>query len=239
MTQPDPWASAGAAPAATATRVPPAQGYGNPAPEPAATAPHGSSLVEGYAPAPAKQSSLFGPTVETLPSLFTIAHAPGTRIKGKITAEPRDVHSTCHPSQAPDKVSRLKQYWVTDPQTGQRRPGISPVDAITGKPNDPVMNLVLSMETDERDPQIPGDDGRRSWFIQGSAKAPKGHVLGNPVLSARRALMDALQLAGESGVSITCDKDMVGKFIEVHRVQRENPAVSTSSWFWQARITAA
>jgi hypothetical protein len=233
MTQPvnDPWAAASpvthSAPAPT-REYSSAADYGQPADG-------GSSLGEGYQ---SKQSSLWGPTIETLPSLFTLDHAPGTRIKLKITAKPKDVQSTCHPTQSPDRKSRLKQFWCTDPRTGRRAPGLEQIDRITGKPNDPVLNLVISGETAERDPKIEGDDGRRSWFVSGSAKAPAGHVTGNPVASSRRALLDALQLAGQVGVSITSDEDMVGKTIEVHRVQRLEPGVTTSSWTWQARITA-
>lgn len=232
----DPWAAASAAPAGQASTREHnnAAAYGQ-APEQG----EASSLAGSYAPEPGKQSSLFGPTAETLPSLFTLQHGPGTKIKMKITAAPRDVQSTCHPSQAPDKKSRLKQYWVTDPATGARRPGVDPIDRATGKPNDPVMNLVISGETDERDPQIEGDDGKRSWFVSGSAKSPKGHTLGNPVLSSRRAVLDALELAVNAGMVITKDEDLIGKFIEVHRVQREQPNVTTSPWFWQARITAS
>lgn len=219
MTQPDPWAASAAQPAATTQ---------------ADTA---SSLAGDYAPEPPKQSSLFGPTIETLPSLFTLQHAPGTEIKGKILSEPRDVHSTCHPTQSPDKKSRLKQYWVTDPTTQKRVPGLAPVDPQTGKPNDPVMNLVISLQTDQRDPQIEGDDGRRSWFIQGSAKPPKGHVLGAPVTSSKLAILDALKLAAQAGVGITSDQDMIGKFLTVRRIEREQPGVQTSPWKWQARIT--
>lgn len=231
----DPWAAAAAGPATSPAGTREhnsAAAYGQPNPD-------ASSLGDAYAPEPEAQSSLFGPTLETLPSLFTLSHAPGTKIKGKIFAKPRDVQSTCHPSQSPDKQSRLKQYWVTDPSTGKRSPGLAAVDPLTGKPNDPVKNLVISMETGERDPQIEGDDGRRSWFVSGTVKAPKGHVVGEPVMSSRLALMDAIKLANSSGISITSDASMVGKVIEVHRVRREQPNVSTSSWFWQARIAAS
>lgn len=228
----DPWAAASAAPVATREHNN-AAAYGQP------DETTSSSLAGSYAPEPAKQSSLWGSNIETLPSLFTLQHAPGTKIKMKITAAPKDVQSTCHPSASPDHKSRLKQYWVTDPATGTRRPGVDPIDRATGKPNDPVMNLVISGETDERDPQIEGDDGRRSWFVSGSAKPPRGHVLGDPVLSSRRAVLDALELAVKGGMSITCDDDLKGKFIEVHRVRRDQPNVSTSPWFWQARITAS
>jgi hypothetical protein len=230
MTQPvnDPWVAASASPAPAATReYNSASAYGQ----------ESSSLSEGYAPEPAKQSSLFGPNIESLPSLFTLAHAPGTEIRLKVTAAPKDVQSTCHPSQAPDRVSRLKQYWVTDPSTGKRAPGLSPVDPATGKPNDPVLNLVISGQTAERDPQIEGDDGRRSWFVSGSAKPPKGHVTGNPVASSRLALLDAIKLANAAGIAITGDQAFINLDVAVRRVEREQPGVTTSSWKWQARIT--
>ncbi len=230
MTQPsnDPWAAASAT-AQTGTRQHgSAADYGQPADT-------GSSLGDSYAEQETN-SSLFGSTLETLPSLFTLDHAPGTKIKLTITAKPRDVQSTCHPSQSPDRQSRLKQYWVTDPATGKRSPGLAAVDPATGKPNDPVLNLVISGQTAERDPKIEGDDGRRSWFISGSAKPPKGHKVGEPVASARLAVLDALRLAAASGVRITSDADMVDKTIEAHRVQRLQPGVTTSSWLWQARF---
>jgi len=232
MTQADPWGAASIAPTSTPVRDELVQGYGNPAPA-------GSSLSEGYAPEPAKQSSLFGPSTETLPSMFTLAHAPGTVIRGTIIAPPKDVQSTCHPTASPDRKSRLKQYWCTDPTTGKRGPGIAAVDPATGRPNDPVMNLVISVQTDQRDAEIPGDDGRRAWFVQGSVKPPRVHQPGEPVMSSRLALMDAIKLAGQSGVSLTSDEDMIGKTIMVNRVRREQPSVQTSPWFWQVRITAA
>lgn len=219
MTQPnDPWAAATAGPAPSADAS-------------------ASSLSEGYAPEPGKQSSLFGPTFESFPSLFTQAHVPGTEFKGKITGAPRDVQSTCHPSKAPDKVSRLKEFWVTDPTTGKRAPGLAPVDPRTGKANDPVMNTVVTIQTDQRDPSVDGDDGRRSWFIQGSAKAPAGHKTGDPVASSKRAMLDAIILAGAAGISITKDEDLKDLTLSVRRVERVQPGVSTSPWKWQARIT--
>lgn len=224
----NPWAAAAQQQTAPASTTPPASNGTE----------QTSSLGDAYDEV-ADSSSLFGATFESLPSLFGLEHAPGTKIRLTITVKPRDVQSTCHPSASPDRQSRLKQYWVTDPTSGKRKPGLEAVDPRTGKANDPVMNLVISGQTAERNPKIPGDDGRRSWFVSGSAKAPKGHVTGNPVLSSKRAVLDALQLAAESGLRITNDEQMIGKVIEVHRVEREQPGVSTSSWFWQARITVS
>lgn len=223
MTQPnyadDPWAAAASGTREHAS----ASAYGQPDTS--------SSLAGDCAPEPEKQSSLFGATIETLPSLFTLQHAPGTSICLTITAKPKDVQSTCHPSKSPDRQSRLKEFWVTDPQTGKRLPGLTAVDPITGKPNDPVMNLVVSGDTNERDPQIEGDDGRRSWFVSGSAKAPKGHKPGDAVASSRLALIDAIRMDGR----ITCDADMVGRVVEIQRVERTGPA-TTDPWKWRARF---
>jgi hypothetical protein len=218
----DPWASVGSAQTA-------------PAPTAPQTDAAASSLSDSYE---SEQSSLFGPAFESHPVLFTLADAPGTKIKGKIISKPRDVQSTCHPSESPDRKSRLKQYWVTD-STGRRMPGLDAVDPRTGKPNDPVNNLVVSLETDRRDPSIPGDDGRRTWFLQGSYKAPKGHKVGDPTTSAKLALKDALQLASQAGIRIGNDNDMLDKYLEVHRIDRVEPSVTTSPWLWQARITAS
>lgn len=179
------------------------------------------------------QSSLFGATIETLPSLFTLQHAPGTTIRLTITAKPKDVQSTCHPSKSPDGKSRLREYWNDDPATGARKPGLVAADPRTGKPNDPVMNLVLSGDTAERDTAIEGDDGRRSWFLNGSARAPKGHKVGDPTTSSRLALIDAIKLDGK----ISCDADMINRVIEVRRIERTGLS-QTDKWKWQARFVA-
>ncbi len=218
MTQPsnDPWAAA----SATAQTGPPAD--------------ENTSLSDSFAPT-GSGTGLFDEDTERADSLFTLNHAPGTKIKVKITAEPREVHSTCHPSQSPDKQSRLKQYWMRDPNTGKRAPGLAEF-APDGSPNDKVENLVITGQTDERNPAVEGDDGRRSWFVSGSKYPPKGHKIGEPVLSGRIAVKDAIRLAIAGGMRMTCEADLVGKTIEVHRVRRLQPGVTTSSWLWQARF---
>lgn len=221
MTSNDPWATAAA-------------GAAGPADE---TNADSGGLVEQYDDADSGDSGLLGDLVEAHPSLFTRAHPPNTTITGTIVSAPRKVHATCHPSQSPDRKSRLKLYWVTDPATGKTRPGFAAVDPITGKPNRKVEDQAITVQTDERDPAIPGDDGRRTWFLSGSTRVPRGHVRGEPILSSRAAMMEAVALAKQDGIRFVNDDSFIGLGLAATRGERENPAVETSSWFWQARLS--
>lgn len=219
----DPWASVGSAQTA-------------PAPTAPQTDAAASSLGGSYASEPEAQSSLFAPRQESYPILFNASHAPGTRIKGKVFAKPKNVQATCHPNH-PDSGGQRRKMWWNEGPSGPR-PGLIEFDPQTRDRNRPVENLVISMETDQRDPKIEGDTGKRSWFTPANATPPPGHVTGQPVANALIAVQDALKLAAQAGLRIASDEAMIGKHLEVCRVEREQPGVNTSSWLWQARITA-
>lgn len=238
-TQNDPWAAAQAYTApqqAPQTYAPPAgQQYGG-----GEGGSQASSLAGSFAPQPGSGSQLFAPQGESLPALFTLTHAPGTEFRGKILSAPRDVQSTSYPRTPGDP--RLPLFWTTDPQ-GKRVPGPAPIDPITGKPNDKVMDTVVELQTDARltpeerartGRQDYQDDGRRIWQISGS-KRPKGHELGKPT-NSMRALLDAIEIAVKSGIKITDEESMVGLYLTVKRVQRVQPGVGTSPWTFVARL---
>jgi hypothetical protein len=220
----DPWAAAAVATAPAATQ--PAQGS--------------STLAGSLAP---KGSQLFnsGGNGNFYPALFNKTHAPGTKFTGTILTPPRDVQSMSFPRNEGDP--RLPQFWVTD-AIGKRKPGTDPIDVRTGKPNDPVMDLLIELQTDIRfdaatlaaigRPADFVDDGKRAFQVSGS-KRPKGHVAGTPT-NAMRAVLDALEAAGREGLKITSEEDMVGLKLDAIRVDRIQPGVSTSPWLYVARL---
>lgn len=227
----DPWAAAAVATAPATQSV-----YAGQQPAPGAS----STLAGSLAP---KGSQLFnnGGNGNFYPALFNKTHAPGTKFTGTILTPPRDVQSMSFPRNEGDP--RLPQFWVTD-AIGKRKPGTDPIDVRTGKPNDPVMDLLIELQTDIRfdaatlaaigRPADFVDDGKRAFQVSGS-KRPKGHVAGTPT-NAMRAVLDALEAAGREGLKITSEEDMIGLKLDAIRVDRIQPGVSTSPWLYVARL---
>jgi hypothetical protein len=225
----DPWAAAAVATA-------PAAGQ-----QTAGQAPQGSTSLAGSLASKGSQLFNNGGNGNFYPALFNKTHAPGTKFTGTILTAPRDVQSMSFPRNEGDP--RLPQYWVTD-TLGKRKPGTDPVDARTGKPNDPVMDLLIELQTDIRfdaatlaaigRPSDFEDDGKRAFQVSGS-KRPKNHVAGTPT-NSMRAVLDALEAAGREGLKITDEESMIGLKLDVIRVDRIQPGVSTSPWLYVARL---
>jgi hypothetical protein len=195
-----------------------------------------------------KGSSLFnGGNGNFYPALFNKTHAPGTEFSGIILTPPRDVQSMSFPRK--DGDPRLPQYWVTDPATGKRVPGTTAVDPITHKPNDPVQDLLIELQTNVRFDAATlaaigrdatyEDDGKRAWQINGK-KRPAGHVAGQPT-NAMRAVLDAIEAFNNAGSAkkITDEESMVGLRLTARRVERIQPGVSTSPWLYIAKLEVA
>jgi len=203
----------------------------------------GGSLSGSFA---SKGSSLFnGGNGNFYPALFNKTHAPGTEFSGVILTPPRDVQSMSYPRNPGDP--RLPQFWVTDAQ-GKRVPGTAPVNPITHQPNDPVMDLLVELQTDVRFDAATlaaigrdatyVDDGKRAWQINGK-KRPANHVAGQPV-NPVRAVLDAIEAYNTTATKkITDEESMVGLRLTARRVERIQPGVSTSPWLYVARLTPA
>jgi hypothetical protein len=229
----DPWAAAQVATAPVqpaATQQAPAQS---------------GNLAGSFAP---KGSSLFsnGGNGNFYPALFNKTHAPGTEFSGVILTPPRDVQSMSFPRKEGDP--RLPQYWVNDPATGKRVPGTAPRDPISNEPNEPVMDLLIELQTETRFDAATlaaigrdtsyVDDGKRAFQISGK-KRPAGHVAGQAT-NPMRAVLDAIEAFNAAGTAkITDEESMVGLRLTVRRVDRIQPGVSTSPWLYVARITKA
>lgn len=104
------------------------------------------------------------------------------------------------------------------PQVQQQR------DVQSGQPKhwpdgNPMMQLVVTVQTDQRDPALAEDDGRRRIFVKGQMK---------------NAVQDAVKLAGARGLE-------VGGYLSVtysHDGQKSNPAFSAPKQF-RAQYTPA
>jgi hypothetical protein len=117
--------------------------------------------------------------------------APGTTVSGRIT-EPPQVQ------QQRDVQSGQPKHWPD---------------------GNPMMQLVVTVQTDQRDPVVSEDDGRRRIFVKGQMK---------------NAIQDAVKLVGARGLE-------VGGLLSVtytHDGQKTNPAFSAPKQF-RAQYTAA
>lgn len=167
--------------------------------------------------------------LERHPGLFTKYHLPNTTFAGTIR-DVREIHATCHPSKSPDRLTRMKEYFQVNPETGRTEKVLNPVNPVTREANRKVLDHVVVIQTNERDASVENDTGIRAWFISG-ARNPKGYVYPAPTTSARAAFFAAGKAAG-----VKSQEDCKGRPIEVTRHNRENPSIDTSHWLWTCKI---
>lgn len=203
--------------------------------DPWATADAATPAASSAGPAPAGASSrpardLFADDeFERHPGLFTKFTPPETTFRGTIL-DVREIHATCHPSKSPDRTSRMKEYFQVNPDNGRTEKVLNPVNPVTREANRPVLDHVVVIQTDERDPANEDDTGIRTWFISG-AKRPKDYAYPAPSTSSRAVFFGAGAAAG-----VKSQDECKGKPIEVTRHNRENPKVDTSHWIWSCKI---
>jgi hypothetical protein len=83
---------------------------------------------------------------------------------------------------------------------------------------DPIMGIHVVVQTTERDPSIEGDDGRRTFYIEGRY--------------IKEAVREAVRTAGAPGLEI-------GGQVSVTFTHREDPMDKRSRKFWQVTYTPA
>ncbi len=84
---------------------------------------------------------------------------------------------------------------VCDPApTVKQQTEIGTGKAVTWDNGDPKMQLVVTIQTDRRDPVIPNDDGRRALYVKGSTKAGSR--------SLHDAVSTAVRAVGARGLAI-------------------------------------
>lgn len=84
-------------------------------------------------------------------------------------------------------------------------------DADTGKgktfeSGDPMMQVVITLQTDARDPEIEDDDGRRRLFAKGGKGTDKGKSMRDAIAEAvKKAGTQKLEVGGELAVKYVAD----------------------------------
>lgn len=173
-------------------------------------------------------SLLFGGGQSAL-SMFNRTHLLGTKRKGRILGV-RDVHAV-------DLETRALKYWRTTKVEGLKSWTFDPMDAPTGKRNDPIKEVWVSTQTDYRvtrqewaavrpnrvDEFRDGeDDGLRNFIASGQGVA---------------ALKKAIREANAKGGGITSYKSLQGWDIEVERAGQKPNGQFQPSWILEITLT--
>jgi hypothetical protein len=196
----DPWAAASAG---TATTTEP-NGNGN------------TSALEGsFVPERNTRTAediLFGAGMA--PSLFTKDHQIGVDRVGVITDLPFDTQSLSFGDRKPE-------FWSAD---GKKT--MDAVDRATGKPNRPVMNVVVPLATEYRFTQaeldekgLAADDGARAWYLSGED------------LKAFRAAIKAARVPNMAA--------LVGMRLTARRTGQQPSGKGNPKWLYAAKLEQA
>lgn len=105
-----------------------------------------------------------------------------------------------------------RQERVYDP----KNPGNGPLAFFPS--GDPIMGIVVVLQTQQRDPSIPGDDGVRTVYVEGQ--------------ELKATVRRAVQAAGAKGLE-------VGGLLTVTFTHRENPYDTKSKKFYTAEFVPA
>jgi hypothetical protein len=108
---------------------------------------------------------------------------------------------------------------ITEPAQVQQQRDVQTGEKKFWKDGNPMMQLVVTVQTDQRDPMLADDDGRRRLFVKGQMKT---------------AIQDAVKLAGARGLE-------VGGHLQVtytHDGPKSNPAFSAPKQY-RAQYTPA
>jgi hypothetical protein len=181
---------------------------------PAQAADTNGNLTTAYT---GEQSQLFsGPVLP--PSLLNKTHGMGTERTGKISEKPYDV-------QARDFNTKQPKFFLATPAADGKKVGPVAVDPTTGKPNNPVKDTVIVLDTDYRfdaaecaavgrDANMP-DDGKRAFYASGD---------------------DLKQLRAEiRRLGLRSEEEMIGlTFTVVRTGQKPNPSGNPS---WVTKVT--
>lgn len=161
----------------------------------------GESRQAAYGSGP---SRLFG-NEGGAPSLMNKSHPVGTKRSGIVTKAPYDQQRT--------NMKGELLFWVA----GQKSPQPVAVDPNTGQKNRPVMDTVVEIDTEYTMDQAEALALNRDTPYEGGARRV---FVGKEL----KAFKEAIGAAVKAGVPLTCDEDMVGKRLTVHRVsQKPNP----------------
>lgn len=215
----DPWAAASVAttPAASGTQ----QGNSDGGQQ-------GSALGGAFAPS-GSGTALFNQG-SLAPSLFNKTHFVGTERRGRITKAPYE-------QQSVDRFNGgLPKYWSLSKVGGEKKNSpitTDAVDAPTGKPNRPVMDVMIELET-EYGPLSEVECGAVGREYPGQAGDSKRVfvVSGKDALDKFRKAIVAYNAKAKSigNPQLTCEEDLVGKGLIVKRAGQVPNNAGTKSW---------
>jgi hypothetical protein len=211
MSNPDPWAAQQAQATGATTTAPPA----NSAP---AAGNLGGSFQDG-------KSQLFN-TGSVAPSLLNKTHGLNTERTGVITKLPYD-------RQSVDYNTKRPKFWEDGNSGKGQKPVDYPVSKVTGRPNRPVMDTFLELETNYTMDAAEASAVGREGPYEGTERV---FVAGGADL---KALQDAIADANKRGLRIASEQDMVGKRITVKRVGQKPNESGNPSWILAIRLDAA
>jgi hypothetical protein len=201
VTTPDVWAAASAQQAT--------------APSSAATeAPAESNLDGAYAE---EESQLFSSGGGAGPSILNKTHYVGTVRTGIITKAPYDVQSR--------DINGKPKFW----QVGSPAPVTDAVNPITNKPNRPVMDTVLALQTEYR-----MDGNERAAINRDDSFEDEGQRSFSAGGRHLKTLRDAIGKA-----KITSGAQMVGKRFTVKRAGKVPNPNGNDSWVLEITISEA
>jgi hypothetical protein len=183
-----------------------------------------TQLAEAYVPEPETESQLFSGGGDSFPELFNKTHPLGTERTGIIT-KVQDVHSRTYKVGAPGDL----KYW----QEGEEKPVTKPVNPITGQRNRPVMDTVITVQTEYRvtDAECAAINRRRE-FVQQDTGMRRFTAGGFDYKVTKEALQrDAVTL----GLQKT--SDLIGKRLTVKRVGQKPTSEGNASWVLEVKFS--
>ena len=166
------------------------------------------------------------------PSLFNKTHFVGTERRGKITKAPYE-------QQSLDFNSRLPKYWSLSKVGGEQKNRAVTTDAIdgpTGKPNRPVMDVLIELETDygPLSQQECAAVGREYPAQAGDGKRVLA-VSGKDMLDKFRKAIAEFNAANPG--ALKSEEDLVGLYVTAKRVGQTPNQGGNASWVHEIRIS--
>jgi hypothetical protein len=167
------------------------------------------------------------------PSLFNKTHFLGTERKGKIVKAPYE-------QQSRDFNNKLPKYWSLSKVGGERKDRAVTTDAVdapTGKPNRPVMDVMVELETEygplsqQECLAIP-----REWPSQAGDSKRVFAVSGKDALDKFRKAIADFNAANPG--ALKSEEDLVGKFLTVKRVGQSPNAGGQPSWVVEIKLSS-
>lgn len=170
------------------------------------------------------------------PSLFNKTHFVGTERVGIITKAPYE-------RQSLDFNSRQPKYWSLSRVGGERGDRAVTTDSIdkpTGKPNRPVMDTLIDLDTEyrmtEQEIQAVGGNRDVSFASQDDGKRVYAVSAKDALDSFRKAIAEFNADPANAGHTLKSEADMVGLRLRVKRTGQKPNAGGNPSWLVATKL---